>query len=84
MSLQKACYAIVDGFTDMTSSDAKRREVYMELVASLLAFFIAVSIVAFVGKWLWNYVIVDLFSFAKPVASVWQIIGLMIFINLIR
>jgi hypothetical protein len=84
MSLQKACYALVDGFTDMTSSDSKRREVYMELVASILSFIIAVAVLAFIGKWLWNYVVVDLFTFAKPVRSVWQIIGLMLFINLIR
>ena len=83
-SLQKACYAMVDGFTDLSGSDSKRREVYMELVATILAFILSIAIVAFVGKWLWNNIVVDLFSFAKPARSVWQIIGLMIFWALIR
>jgi hypothetical protein len=37
-----------------------------------------------VGKWLWNNVIIDLFTIAKPVRSIWQILGLMIFLALIR
>lgn len=83
-SLQRACYAVVDGFTDLSGSDTKRREVYMEIVASILSFMLAIVIVAFVGKWLWNNIIVDLFTIAKPARNVWQIIGLMIFLSLIR
>lgn len=83
-SLQKACYAVVDGFTDLSGSDSKRREVYMELVASVLSFMLAVAIIAFIGKWLWNNIIIELFTFAKPVRNVWQIIGLMIFLSLVR
>jgi len=49
----------------------------------LLAFVLSFVILAFVGKLLWNNVIVDLFSFAKPAKSFWQIIGLMIFMGLI-
>jgi hypothetical protein len=45
---------------------------------------IATIILAFVGKLLWNGVVTQLFSFAKPATSFWQIIGLMIFINLVR
>jgi hypothetical protein len=41
-------------------------------------------ILAFIGKYIWNNVIVDLFSFAKPAKSFWQIIGLMIFMALVR
>jgi hypothetical protein len=83
-SLQRACYAMVDGFTDLSGSDTKRREVYMEIVASILSFMVAIAIIAFVGKWLWNNIILDLFTIAKPVRSVWQIIGLMIFLALVR
>jgi hypothetical protein len=82
--LQRACYAIVDGFTDLSGSTSKRREVYMELVATILAFMLSIAIIAFIGKWLWNGIIIDLFTFAKPVRNVWQIIGLMIFLALIR
>ena len=81
-AIQSACRAAVEGFAD-TAPNVKR-EVYAESVAVLLAFIVAFVIVAFVGKLLWNNVVVDLFSFAKPARSFWQIIGLMIFINLIR
>lgn len=75
---------MVDGFTDLSGSDSKRREVYMDLVASIIAFLLSIVIVAFVGKWLWNNVVIDLFTFARPVRNVWQIIGLMIFLSLVR
>jgi hypothetical protein len=70
-----------EGFAD-TAPNAKR-EVYANSIATILAFVIAFVILAFVGKLLWNNVIVDLFSFAKPAKSFWQIIGLMIFMGLI-
>ena len=85
MLLQRACYAAIDGFTDLGSGNTvKRREVYMELIASLLALFLSIIIIAFIGKWLWNNIVVDLFSFVKPARSVWQIIGLMVFWALVR
>ena len=84
MSLQRACYAVVDGFTNMGAPDTKRREIYMELVASILSIFLSILVIAFVGKWLWNNSVVELIAVARPVHSVWQIIGLMIFISLIR
>lgn len=82
--LQEACRAVVDGFTDVPGPDNKRREMYVNLVAGLMAFAIALVIVGLFGKLLWNGVVVELFTFAKPVRSVWQIIGLMVFLSLIR
>ena len=32
----------------------------------------------------WNNIIVDLFSFAKPARTIWQILGLMIFWTLVK
>ena len=81
-AIQSACRAAVEGFAD-TAPNVKR-EVYADSVAVLLSFVFAFVILAFVGKLLWNNVVVDLFSFAKPAKSFWQIIGLMIFLNLIR
>jgi hypothetical protein len=81
-AITSACRAAVEGFAD-TAPNVKR-EVYADTVATLLAFVIAFIIVAFVGKLLWNNVVVDLFSIVKPAKSFWQIVGLMIFINLIR
>lgn len=85
MLLQRACYAAIDGFTDLGSGNtSKRREVYMELIASLLALALSIVIIAFIGKWLWNNVVVDLFTIANPARNVWQIIGLMVFWALVR
>jgi len=81
-AIQSACRAAVEGFADTAPN--MKREVYADSVAVLLAFILAFVIIAFIGKLLWNNVVVELFSFAKPAKSCWQIIGLMIFINLVR
>jgi len=80
--ISSAARAAVEGFSD--SGPAMKREIYANSVATLLAFVLAFVILAFVGKLLWNNVVVDLFSFAKPAKSFWQIIGLMIFISLVH
>ena len=81
-AITSACRAAVEGFAD-TAPNVKR-EVYANTVASMLAFLLAFFIIAFVGKLLWNNIIVELFSFAKPARSFWQVIGLMIFLALIK
>ena len=55
----------------------------MDLVSALLAFVVSVLIISFVGKLLWNSVVFDLFTFVKPARSVWQILGLAIFVKLV-
>jgi hypothetical protein len=82
--LSSACRAAVEGFTSTNQDPAKRKDIYMELLAVLLSFVVALVILGFVGQLLWNNVVMDLFSFAKPARSVWQIIGLAIFLSLIR
>jgi len=82
--LSSACRAAVEGFTSTNQDPTKRKDIYMELLAVLLAFVVALIILGFVGQLLWNNVIMDLFTFVKPVRSVWQIIGLAIFLSLIR
>jgi len=81
-AITSACRAAVEGFAD-TAPNVKR-EVYANTVATLLAFLLAFFIIAFVGKLLWNNIIVELFSFARPAKSFWQVIGLMIFLALIK
>ena len=78
-----AAKATVEGFVGMHSSE-RRRDAYVDFLATVVAFLIAIVILGFVGKYLWNGVIVDLFSFAKPARSFWQIIGLMLFVSLLR
>ncbi len=82
--LKDLCRAGVEGMTDMSGSGSSRHEIYKDLIASILSLIIAVLIVAFVGKWLWNTTVAELFTFVRPVRSVWQIIGLMLFISLIQ
>lgn len=82
-AIRSASRAAVEAFSDSTSP-AVKREIYADSVAVLLSFVVAFILVAFVGKLLFNSVICELFTFAKPARSFWQIIGLMIFINIIR
>ena len=70
--------------SDLSGSGNGRREMYKDVIASLLSLVLAIVIIAMVGKYLWNSTVAELFTFARPVRSAWQIIGLMIFVSLIR
>lgn len=80
--LEKLCNAGIECMTDMSGSD--RRNLYKEVIASIVALVISITIIAFVGKWLWNNSVVELFTFVRPVRSVWQIIALMFLLSLFR
>ena len=80
--VNSATRAAVEGFVGASSSE-KRRDAYVDFVTFVIAFIIAMVILGVVGKWLWNEVVVDLFSFAKPARHFWQIIGLMLFTSLV-
>jgi hypothetical protein len=83
--LNSACKAAVEGFTSQDAADpSKKRSIYADFLAVLLAMIVSLVLLAFVGKLLWNNVIVDLFTFAKPVRSFWSILGLMVFVSLIN
>jgi O-antigen ligase len=78
-----SCKAAVEGFLD-TGNAEQRRRAYVEFATVVLSFIVALVLIGFIGKYLWNGVICDLFIFAKPARSLWQIVGLMLFISLIR
>jgi len=78
-----ATKAIVEGMSGSPQAE-KSRDTYVDLIATLVAFVVTLVILAFIGQLLWNNVIVDLVSFARPAKSVWQILGLFIFISLIH
>lgn len=83
--LNSACKAAVEGFTSKEAADpSKTRQVYADFLSVLLALVISLVILAFVGKLLWNTVIVELFTVARPARSFWQILGLMVFVSLIN
>ncbi len=79
-----ACKAAVEGFAGTSEDPSKRKAIFTELLATLLAFILSLVILGFVGKLLWNNVVIELFSFAKPARSFWQILGLMIFVSLVN
>lgn len=80
--LRDLCRAGVEGMTDL--SGAGKYQMYKELVASILALVISIAIVAFVGKFLWNSTVAELFTIVRPVRSAWQMVGLMILFALFR
>jgi len=82
--LTSAARAAVEGFTSSNQDPVKRKDIYTELLAILFAFVVSLIIMGFIGQLLWNNVVLELFSFAKPARSVWQILGLMIFVSLLR
>ena len=81
--LQGATRAVVEGMSGSPQAE-KRNQSYVDLVTILIAFVLTLIILSFIGQLLWNNVIVDLFSIARPSKSVWQILGLYLFVSLIR
>ena len=75
--------AAVEAFSGAPEAE-KRKESYIDLIAVLLAFIVTLVILAFIGQLLWTNVVVDLVSFAKPSKSVWQILGLYVFLSLVH
>ena len=80
--LKDLCRAGVECMTDMPGH--VRRNSYKDIVASILSLVLAIVIIGFVGKYLWNITMPELFTFARPVQSAWQVIGLMILLSLFR
>lgn len=82
--LQDICKAGVECMTDMSGSPMGRGESYKTVIASILSLILSIIIVSFIGKYLWNASVAELFTIARPVQSVWQIIALMLLLSLIR
>lgn len=76
--------AAVEGMSDLSGSGNGRREMYKEVVASILSLVVAILIISVIGKFLWNTTVAQLFTIVRPVQSVWQIVGLMLLISLFR
>jgi len=81
--INAALRAAVEGYTNPGGAEAyKAPPAYAEAIASILAFLIAVILVSLIGLWLWNFSVVPLFEFARPAKSVFQILGLMLFLGI--
>jgi len=57
---------------------------YKDIVATILAFILALIIIGFIGKFLWNNSMAQLFTVVRPVQSPMQIIALLILLSLFR
>jgi hypothetical protein len=71
----------LEGFVNPEDPQSKKMA-YIELATSLIAFIIALAIISLIGKLLWNGVVVELVSVAKPAKSIMQILGLFVFSSL--
>ena len=80
--LKDLCRAGIDCVS--TPDGPEQRLGYKDIVASILSLMLAIFIIAFVGRAIWNATMPQLFTFARPVQSVWQIIGLLILLSLFR
>lgn len=75
--------AFTEGYMNPGGTEAhKAPPAYAEAVAVLLGFLLSLAIVSLIGLWLWNYSVVPLFEFARPAKSVFQILGLMVFLSI--
>lgn len=83
MVLKEAFQAVVSTVASDASTAMDTRQSYVDFVSALLALILSIVIIAFVGKLLWNTVVLDLFTIAKPARNVWQIIGLALFVKLV-
>ena len=82
--MQNLARAAVEGMSDMSGAGNGRREMYKDVISSILALLVSITIIAFVGKYLWNNTVAELFTVVRPVRSAWQIIGLMLLIALFK
>jgi hypothetical protein len=80
--LRDLCRAGVECMTNEKSPE--QRLGYKEIVASILAFILALVIIGFIGKFLWNNSMAQLFTVVRPVQSPMQIIALLILLSLLR
>jgi len=80
--LKDLCRAGIDCVGDASGPD--KRLGYKDVVASILSLLLAIFIISLIGKYVWNETMPQLFTFARPVQSCWQIIGLLILLSLFR
>lgn len=83
--INAALRAAVEGYTNPGGTEAyKPPPAYAEAIAAVLAFVFSLILVSLIGLWLWNFSVVPLFEFARPAKSVFQILGLMIFLSIVH
>ena len=77
--INNVCHNI--GQASVHSTD--NEDITKNLLGSFIALLIIIVIILFIGKILWNDVLVTLIPGIKPAKNIWQILGLYILISLL-
>ena len=62
---------------------AAGRRMDSDLLGTFFGSFLMLIIILLVGEYLWNKILCKLVTVVKPVTSIWQLLGLMILLNLL-
>jgi hypothetical protein len=84
---QQLSRAVVESFSanpETPANPAVTREVFAAFLSALVAFMVALLLVALIGKYLWNEAVVQLIAVARPARSLWQVLGLFLFLALFK
>uniref|UniRef100_A0A6C0DRT8 Uncharacterized protein n=1 Tax=viral metagenome TaxID=1070528 RepID=A0A6C0DRT8_9ZZZZ len=75
-------YFTTETFESPKGAAESKSESNKVALVSFLTLLVVLFLLLFVGKFLWNDVLIVLMPFIKPVKSVWQILGLALLISL--
>jgi len=75
-----------ESFTSMVRSSMteNKMEKDIELVVTLVVFFLYIVLILLLGKYLWNNVLCSLVTITKKASSIWEILGLAVLFSLIN
>ena len=76
--INNVCYSIGQASVQNTDNETVTRD----LLGSLISLLLVLVIILFIGKILWNDILVVLIPSIKPAKSIWQILGLYILASL--
>lgn len=54
------------------------------MIKAVLVMIIVLVLLLLLGKWLWNSCLVESVTFAKPLKSIWPLLGIMVLIGILR
>jgi len=75
-------YFTTETFESQKGAAESQSESNKAALVAFLTLLVVLFLLLFVGKFLWNDVLVVVMPFIKPVKSVWQILGLALLISL--
>ena len=67
-----------ESFADNTNNEGGKSDI----VVSIVVLLVMLSLVALLGKFLWNEVMVKMVTVLRPAPSMWHILGLYFFVSL--